>query len=82
MTEPEDDEDLGLVDPYLASAMGLDAGSPTPPSAYVGTIPYVVDGGSGNPVPSEPVTALPGYGNANEVDLVRALAEIEHLAIE
>ncbi|CAE7338357.1 unnamed protein product [Symbiodinium sp. CCMP2456] len=81
LTEPDEDEDSqDLVDPYLASAMGLEAGSPQPCSAYVGTIPYEVNDENGKPAPSEPSTALANIDDACDADLVRSLAEIEHLA--
>lgn len=83
LTEPEDDDDrLQQVDPYLAEAMGLEAGSPPPPSAYVGTIAYEASDDLGPPVPYEFSEALSKRLGAPDcdVDLVRELAEIEHLA--
>ena len=85
LTEPEDDDDrLELVDPYLAEAMGLEAGSPPPPSAYVGTIAYEVNEDLGHPIPYEAYGATSknlsdDAGNDGDVDLVRELAQIEHL---
>ncbi|CAE7751312.1 unnamed protein product, partial [Symbiodinium sp. KB8] len=76
LTEPEDDDDrLEQVDPYLAEAMGLEAGSPPPPSAYVGTIAYEASDDLGPPIPYESCEAF--GAPACEVDLVRELAEIE-----
>ncbi|CAE7378405.1 bigA [Symbiodinium sp. CCMP2592] len=77
LTEPEDDDDrFQLVDPYLAEAMGLEAGSPPPPSAYVGTVAYEPSEEAGIPIPYE-AKSLTMCSAANDVDLVRQLAEIE-----
>ncbi|CAE6938291.1 unnamed protein product [Symbiodinium sp. CCMP2592] len=80
LTEPEDDDDrFEKVDPYLAEAMGLEAGSPPPPSAYVGTIAYELNDEAGLPIPYDIASLKPPADDDCEVDLVRQLAEIEHL---
>ena len=77
MTEPEDENgQVCEVDAYLAESMGLVSGSPQPPSAYVGTVAYELDAETEQVVPYEaPVPA-------EDIDLVRELAELEHLALK
>lgn len=82
MTEPDDDEDrLQPVDPYLAEDLGVN--SPDPPSAYVGTVAYDLNAQNGLPEPfklSAPHTE-PSSSSNPEVDLLKQLAEIEHLVL-
>ena len=59
--------------------MGLEAGSPPPPSAYVGTVAYELSEEAGLPIPYE-AASLNLCSAGTDVDLVRQLAEIEHLA--
>ena len=56
LTDEDDDDgeprvDASDVDPDLASAMGLEAMSPEPPSAYVGTVAYELNEQAGQPEP-------------------------------
>ena len=75
----EDDEEDGQaaeVDDYLAQSLGIVPGSPAPPaSAYVATVAYELSD-EGPPVPY--AAALPN--GDDDTDLVRQLAELEHLA--
>ena len=72
--EGDEDGQVCEVDEYLAESMGLVSGSPQPPSAYVGTVAYELDADTARVVPYE--AGVPAEG----IDLVRELAELEHLA--
>ena len=75
LTEEEDEDgQVCEVDEYLAESMGLVSGSMQPPSAYVGTVAYELDADTARVVPYE--AGVPAEG----IDLVRELAELEHLA--
>ncbi|CAE7212694.1 PU1 [Symbiodinium sp. CCMP2592] len=78
--EVEEDSQAAEVDDYLAEAMGLVPGSPQPPSAYVGTVAYELSN-EGEPVPYRPALLDGNEGEAGAgTDLVKRLAELEHLA--
>ena len=77
--ELEDDSQAAEVDDYLAEEMGLVPGSPQPPSAYVGTVAYELSD-EGQPVPYQALPARDESEDGTGTDLVRRLAELEHLA--
>ncbi|CAE7238013.1 unnamed protein product [Symbiodinium sp. CCMP2456] len=75
LTEAEEEDGQPCeVDAYLAESMGLVTGSPQPASAYVGTVAYELD------AETEQVVPYQAQVPAESIDLVRELAELEHLA--